>query len=583
MKSNRVHSLRVALVQMNATVGALKGNAERIAEFAQRAAGAGADLIVFPELALSGYPLEGLVRMRDFLDDCAATLRDLVKALPREPVIVVGAPLRERREVFNAGFIFQGGRLRGAHRKLCLSRCDALEERDLFSAGTAPTVLNLGALRVGVAIAEDVTEPSVCATLRAAGVDAVVHLAASVYHRGTLKARAGNLARAARGAGAPLVHINLVGGQDELIFDGASTVFDSTGRVLARAHQFSEETLFAEISLGRKKPARTSKRWNSVSVPFPSVGNQAESLALAGGSSVAGPATNWKNRRFAVQGELEEVYSALKLAVRDYVEKNGFSKVVMGLSGGVDSALAAAICVDALGPDRVVGVTMPSRYTSDETLGDALQLAKNLGMEVHTFSIQKLHQAYLDEFMPLWPGQAGDTTEENFQARIRANAVMALSNKFRWLTVTTGNRSELATGYCTLYGDMAGGFALLKDVPKTMVWALSRWRNAGGEVIPVSTIERAPSAELRANQKDQDTLPPYDVLDGIIERYAERGWSVNEIVADGFEEATVRRVLRMIHLNEYKRRQSAPGATISPWIFAPGRRLPMTHHYGKPR
>ncbi len=565
-------TLKAALVQVNVAVGALTPNAQKIARLAREAAGAGAQLIVFPELALCGYPPEDLVLKRHFLADCSAALRSLAQALPPEPIVLVGAPVREGRNTFNALAVFQGRRLRGFHHKQLRSDYGAFDESRVFAAGAGATVVDAGGLRIGLHICEDSLDAAAapCAAIRDLCVDVLVNISASPYYRGRHEQREKLLSKAARFAGAPLLNANLVGGQDELVFEGASVAFNARGKLIARARQFAEEILFVEVPIVGKKRARISNRWKPAAIKVPTIGKPAEKSS-----------NDWKNRRAPALGDLEEVYSALKLGLRDYVDKNGFPKVALGLSGGVDSALVAAICVDALGPDRVVGVTMPSKFSSAETRSDAVRLAKNLRIPVHTVAIQRLYEGYLAELAPLWPGRASDTTEENIQARIRGNIVMALSNKFGWLVVTTGNKSEAAVGYCTLYGDMAGGFALIKDVPKTLVWALARWRNAAGEVIPATTIERAPTAELHTGQKDQDTLPPYDVLDGIIERYVEMDWSLDAMVADGFDAATVKRVIRMIDRSEYKRRQSAPGVKITPRAFGPERRLPITNLYGE--
>ena len=558
-------SLVAALVQVNASVGALVPNAHKIARLAREAAERGARLIAVPELALSGYPPEDLVLKKHFTKDCDAALRLLAKELPKEAITVVGTPRRVKNEVFNAAAIFAGGKLLGFYHKMLLPNYGVFDEKRVFAAGQRPCIIEWAGLRVGLHICEDSWDaagPAVRA-LRDARVQAVLNISASPYHRGKLKIRQKVLGAAARAIGAPLLYANLVGGQDELVFDGASMALDARGRLIARAAQFREETLFVEV---------------------PTIGKRTVAAGVDGGSRNAVSARVYKSGTIApALDDLGEVYAALKLGLRDYVDKNGFSKVVLGVSGGIDSALVATLCVDALGADRVIGVTMPSRYSSNDTLSDALLLGKNLGIEVKTLPIKRLHDEYLKELAPLWPNRLPDVTEENLQARIRGNIVMALSNKFGWLAVTTGNKSEIATGYCTLYGDMAGGFSVIKDVPKTLVWALSRWRNKqeGHELIPESTIDRPPTAELRENQKDQDTLPPYPVLDGIIERYVEQDRSVDDIVRAGFESAVVKRVVRMIDRSEYKRRQGAPGVKITPKAFGRDRRLPITNLYGE--
>jgi NAD+ synthase (glutamine-hydrolysing) len=393
----------------------------------------------------------------------------------------------------------------------------------------------------------------------------LLNISASPYHAGKLQQREDVLRKTAQYLQAPLAYCNLVGGQDELVFDGASLFLAADGRELARAKQCEEDTLFVAVPSGAGiKPALNAEQLDVLRV---------SNLRASGGE--------WPALRLEpLHDDVAEVYAALKLGLRDYVEKNHFREVVVALSGGIDSALVAALAVDALGSARVHGITMPSRFSSNETLSDAQLLAQCLGIECRTLPIERLHQTYLEDLAPCWPGRAPDATEENLQARIRGNIVMALSNKFGWLVLTTGNKSEIATGYCTLYGDMAGGFAVIKDVPKMLVFELSRWRNRqGGVVIPPRIIERPPTAELRANQKDSDSLPEYAVLDPILERYVERDWPAEKIIADGYDAATVRRVIKLVDLNEYKRRQGAPGIKITPKAFSRDRRMPITNQY----
>ncbi|HMP77703.1 MAG TPA: NAD+ synthase [Kiritimatiellia bacterium] len=579
--------LRAALVQTNMTVGALNANAGKILRLAHAAAGTGAGLIVFPELALSGYPPEDLVLKRHFLEDTARELERLAAELPPEPVIIVGAPHAEANRVHNSAFVFTGGSVVARYDKILLPNYGVFDEQRVFAPGTAPLIFTVAGRRVGLHICEDSWNPAATpCTALAGNVDLIINISGSPYHRGKGALREQTLRSAARAINAPLLYCNLVGGQDELVFDGASLFLDADG-VRARAKQFEEDVLVVE--LGKEpsiRPAHSSSQLpTSDSLPPP---------------------------RF---DDLAEVYAALVLGLRDYTNKNGFGGVVLGLSGGIDSALVAALAVDALGAERVHAVTLPSRYSSAGTRGDAHQLAANLGIRMFETPIQGLFESFLKELAPLWPDRAPDTTEENIQARIRGVIVMALSNKFGWLVLTTGNKSELATGYCTLYGDMAGGFAVLKDVPKTLVFELAKWRNMQGihrrdaenaekacgecagtgtstspalrpqrlsgvsALIPESIITRPPSAELRENQTDQDSLPPYDVLDGIIERYVERDWGLEAIIADGYDSATVKRVIRLIDINEYKRRQGAPGVKITPKAFGRDRRLPITNLY----
>ncbi len=581
---------RIALMQVNATVGALSANAGKVLRLSHEAEQEGAHLIVFPELVLSGYPPEDLVLKRHFIADTAAELERLAAELPAEPYVVVGAPIERDGRPYNAAVVFQGGAIRAVYRKRLLPNYGVFDEKRIFAAGDEPVILEPApGLRVGLHICEDSWDPAgrPCADL-AGRVGLVVNISGSPYHRGKRAQREQILCAAARAIGAPLLYCNLVGGQDELVFDGASLYLDADG-ARARAKQFHEDRLTVIV------PRTSNVRKNS-----------------AAGLPTSGKSPAPALRLEAPLDDCAEVYAALTLGLRDYADKNGFEGVVLGLSGGIDSALVAALAVDALGADRVHAVTMPSRFSSAGTRGDARRLAENLGIRLFEAPIQDLFETFVRALEPLWPGRAADTTEENIQARIRGLIVMALSNKFGWLVLTTGNKSELATGYCTLYGDMAGGFAVLKDVPKTLVFELARWRNEqavhqgdagsagrrvepdgphparprspclGGEfrgLIPESVIARPPSAELKDNQTDQDTLPPYAILDGIIERYVERDLAIEQIAADGFDPATVRRVARMIDANEYKRRQGAPGVKITPKAFGRDRRLPVTNLY----
>ncbi|HMP97812.1 MAG TPA: NAD+ synthase [Kiritimatiellia bacterium] len=563
-----MNTIALVLAQINPTVGALESNADRILDVARQAAANGAQLVVFPELALSGYPPEDLVLKPHFIEDVAHQLDRIASALPPDLVVIAGAPVGEAGRVYNAAIIFHRGAIQGRYLKMCLPNYGVFDEKRVFSEGATPLVLGLGSLRVGVHICEDswsVAFDSV-RRLENAGLDALINLSASPYHRGKQAHRRHMLAETARRLKAPLLYVNLVGGQDELVFDGRSLVIDANGDCMATAATFREDTLGFEVTTLSKPAPKSSKDWNFLPLEVPKIGT----FSLTPPPPVA------------ADDDLAEVYAALALGLADYVNKNGFARVIIAISGGIDSALVASIAVDALGPERVVGITMPSRYSSEGTYSDARELAERLGIDFHDRPIHRLHELFLDELEDLWPGRLPDTTEENLQARIRGNIVMALSNKFGWLVLTTGNKSEMATGYCTLYGDMAGGFALIKDVPKTLVFELCRWRNERSPEappIPESIITRPPSAELRENQKDQDSLPPYDMLDGIIERYVERDWSAEKIIAGGFDAATVTRVIRLIDLNEYKRRQGPPGVKITPKSFGRDRRLPITNLY----
>ena len=535
--------MKTALIQFNPTVGDLEQNAARMIDDAQSAAKAGSQLIVFPELALCGYPPEDLVLRPQFIQDCDKQLKRLADKLPKEVYTVVGAPLTDGTGRYNAAIVFHDGKIAGIYRKMLLPNYGVFDEKRVFDAGHEACTFDAFGKKVGIHICEDswVTDGEACRALAAQKPELVINLSASPYHRGKRLEREEVFAAAARKLNAPLLFCNQVGGQDELVFDGGSAAFDAQGNVTARAPLFEECTL-------------TSDRQTGVSV-----------LHVEQALLPVHP--------------VEEVYEALKLGLRDYVNKNGFKKTVVAVSGGIDSALVLTLAVDALGKDRVAAVTMPSQYSSNETLSDAGEIAKNLGVEFHTIPIFPIFGKFTGALAEVWHSAKPDLTEENLQARIRGTLIMALSNKFGWLVLTTGNKSEFATGYCTLYGDMAGGFAVIKDVPKTLVFDLCRWRNTKGIVIPPSTIERPPTAELRPDQKDSDSLPPYDVLDPILEAYVEKDMGVAEMLAAGFDEAAVRKAVRLVDLSEYKRRQGPPGIKITPKAFGRDRRMPITNRY----
>lgn len=562
----------LSLCQINPTVGALNANAELIAHEAKAAFNEGASIIVFPELAMAGYPPEDLILKRHFAEDAWSCLEKLAGDLPQEAIVIVGVPQAIDSDVFNSAAVVQGGRIVAVYHKMMLPNYGVFDEKRVFAPGPMPMILRVGALRLGIHICEDswFLEEDAVQLLKEAHLDILLNLSASPYHRGKRAVREDILRQTAIFLECPLAYCNLVGGQDELVFDGGSLIIDRNGTINHRAPQFESCRLHGEIP----PPANYQMAEDLlpplhrvVHVPPPSPARHSRSVIK---QSVA-----------PLLDDRTEVYAALKTGLKDYVKKNGFRKVVVALSGGIDSALVATVAVDTLGPEDVAGVTMPSQYTSQGTLTDAERLAQNLGIELLTVPIRSIFSSYEAELLPLWEGMPPDVTEENLQARIRGTLVMAISNKFNWLVLTTGNKSELATGYCTLYGDMVGGFALIKDLPKTLVYELSRWRNQQSDspVIPESTIERPPSAELRPDQKDSDSLPPYDVLDAIIERYVERDQGVDSIVADGYDPDTVKQVSRLIDLSEYKRRQGAPGLKITPKAFGRDRRMPITNAY----
>ncbi|WP_123101518.1 NAD+ synthase [Acidithiobacillus sulfuriphilus] len=536
--------MRIALAQVNCRVGDIVGNADLLLREAHRAQAEGADLLITPELALSGYPPEDLLLRDDFLAVCDAQLQRLAGAAPLP--VLVGHPQRVEQRLYNSASLLREGRVESTYHKHCLPNYDVFDEMRYFTPGTRPLVFACAGLRCGVVVCEDVWwGPAVAQAAQAEGAEILLILNASPYHVGKQRQREDAIAGVlARQLHLPMVYVNLVGGQDELVFDGQSFAVDHDGLVVLRSVPCREDLAFLDIH------------------------KEAAALRLVPGQAAA-----------PLLDEVEEVYQALRLGVRDYTEKNGFSGVVLGLSGGVDSALTLAVAVDALGPQRVHALIMPSRYTAAMSMEDAQEEARRLGVRTDVVSIDNLFTTYLDTLAPIFAGLPADTTEENLQARIRAALLMAYSNKFGHLLLTTGNKSEIAVGYATLYGDMAGGFAIIKDCPKTLVYRLARYCNGIAPVIPERVLTRAPSAELAPNQRDQDSLPPYEILDAIIAAYVEHDRSAAEIIAQGFAAETVTRVLRLIDRAEYKRRQAAPGVRISPRAFGKDRRYPITNGY----
>lgn len=574
----RPRTLRVALAQMNLVNGDLARNTGRILEWIDRARDEGADIVAFPELAITGYPPEDLLLKPSFIRD---NLRQLarVTAASRDIAVVCGF-VDLGLDIHNAAAFAYGGELRGVYHKFYLPNYGVFDEERYFRRGARCPVFELGGVPIGVSICEDAWYPSGPIALQAQqGAELLININGSPYHAGKRAVRETMIATRAMDSRAFLAWVNLAGGQDELVFDGNSLLLGPEGQVIARAPSFEEDLLVADIDIGSVFGARLHDTRLRREAQEPMQVDMEEATVVI--DTAGRPARRWLAGRLArpLEGPAE-VYSALVTGTRDYVRKNGFRKVLLGLSGGVDSALTAAVAADALGGDNVVGVLMPSRYTSGENNEDSLLLAERLGMSVHEIPIEPAHVAFgqmLSEFLEAEnPGVA----EENLQPRIRGTLLMALSNKFGWLLLTTGNKSELATGYCTLYGDMAGGFAVLKDIPKTLVYELCRYRNStGGEVIPGRILTKAPSAELRENQKDTDSLPPYEELDPILKGYVEDDRSYEELVAGGHDAAIVARVIQLVDRSEYKRRQAPPGVKITPRAFGRDRRMPLTNGY----
>jgi NAD+ synthase (glutamine-hydrolysing) len=575
--------VRIALAQVDPTVGDIQGNCALIAEYIRRAREAGAALAVFPELAVCGYPPEDLLLKDHFLASCRQGL-DQIAAGCDTVVAIVGVPLREGESTYNSAAILAHERVAGWYRKIWLPNYGVFDEARNFVPGQGVGVVKLGGVGLGLTVCEDIwneQSPAEAAVLKGEA-EVILNLSMSPYHRGRGSERETLVSNLAKSLGAIFCYVNGVGGQDELVFDGQSMVFDQNGRLLARAAQFQEELLLLDIDpaavgvhrrLGR--PAKSGIAWPVEVTDIDAAGSGGRISTVSGARLPAPP-------RPEPLGPEAEVYAALCLGVKDYSRKNGFAQAVLGVSGGIDSALTACVAADALGAERVNAVSMPSRFSSAGTRSDAQEVAERLGAHYYELPIEKVFGAYLESLAAYLDPEAPGTTEQNIQARIRGNLLMALSNRFGWLVLATGNKSEMAVGYATLYGDMAGGFAVLKDVPKTLVYRLAEYRNSLGPgvgPIPASTIARAPSAELAAGQTDQDTLPPYEILDQVIEAYVVRDESVEEIVGLGLDRSLVQTVVAMIDGNEYKRRQAAPGVRITPKAFGKDRRLPITNRY----
>ncbi|MGI9082162.1 MAG: NAD+ synthase [Thermoleophilaceae bacterium] len=572
--------LRAALAQMNSTVGDIAGNAARIAELTGRAREEGAQLVVFPELALTGYPPEDLLLKTHFLAVAGAALKDLA-ASTHGIVALVGFPERAD-DVYNSAAVLADGEVVAVYRKMHLPNYGVFDEQRYFQAGARPATFDLNGVRIGLTICEDIWEPGHPATAESlAGAAVIVNLCASPYHLGKGLDRERMLAQRARDNLVAVLLCNAVGGQDELVFDGHSVALDQAGALLARSPQFEEALTLCTVQPGPVAAARLRDPRHRTAVRRERGPDRMSAESVASLEAPAAVTLGPVGSVSALLPSEAEVYAALRTGLRDYTEKNRFERVVLGLSGGIDSALVALLAVDALGPERVSCVVMPSPYSSSATQSDARAIAGNLGTELIELCIEAPMEAYDDLLREAFAGQDSDITEENLQARIRGNLLMALSNKFGWLVLTTGNKSELSVGYATLYGDMAGGFAVLKDVFKHWVFRLVQWRNSQDERVPVpaSVIERPPSAELRAEQRDDQSLPPYEVLDAILAGYVEQDLDAADIVAQGHPVEDVERVIRMVDRAEYKRRQTPPGIRISTKAFGRDRRLPITNRY----
>ena len=587
-----IRNFRLALAQINTTVGDIEGNTARIIEYVERARELGADLVAFPELAITGYPPEDLLFKTSFLQANVEAMRRVVAAARGLAVVVGYVEVGDSAtgvDIANAAAIGYDGQLIDSYRKMYLPNYGVFDEDRYFRRGTECPVYRINGVGVGVNICEDIWYPvGPIAVQREAGAELIVNINGSPFHAGKAAYREKMIGTRAADNGLFVAYLNMVGGQDELVFDGASLVCDMSGEVIARGPAFAEELLVLDLDieavfrsrlrtpLSRKENPTILRevgeaRTERVSEYSASQRPPLESVAMA-----------------SAMGPEEEVYHALVTGTRDYLRKSGFSRALVGLSGGIDSALTATVAADALGPENVVGVTMPSRYSSEGSVSDSKELADNLGIECWTVPIEPAHLAFTDMLEPYFEGSTANVAEENVQARIRGNVLMTISNKFGWIVLTTGNKSEMAMGYATLYGDMAGGFAVIKDVPKTLVYELCRWRNGkstgfpenGARApIPLAIIEKPPSAELRPDQLDADTLPPYEELDPIVKAYVEEDYSYEEMVEMGHDAEAVRQVITFVDRNEYKRRQAPPGVKITPRAFGKDRRLPIVNRY----
>jgi len=576
-----MRTLRIALAQINCTVGDLEGNAEKIGEYIEKAKALEADLVAFPEMAIPGYPPEDLLLKPQFAQDNLEALQQVIKQT--KGITAVVGMVDRQDDLYNGAALIHDGALVTIYHKIHLPNYGVFDEYRYFQAGTDCPVIGIRNVTVGVNICEDLWHPEGPALTQSLGGDAevIVSINASPYHRGKTKFREQMLATRARDNGVIVAYVNMVGGQDELVFDGQSVIVDQTGQVIAHGRPFEEELLVADLNIdgvfrARLHDPRRRQKKLAYSAEKPPV-----KRFVLQGRGEASKKRALHPRPYEPIHPLMEVYRALTLGVQDYVTKNGFTKVVIGISGGIDSALTALIAADALGKDNVVGVLMPSQYTSNMSVEDSQLLAKALGIKLLVIPIKEVFQTYLKLFAKEFKGRGPDTTEENLQARIRGNILMALSNKFGWLVLTTGNKSEMSVGYATLYGDMAGGFAVIKDVPKTLVYELANHRNSLEKrpIIPLRIFKRPPTAELKPGQTDQDTLPPYPVLDPIVLAYVEEDIGFEELVSMGYDRRTVEKVIKMVDASEYKRRQAPIGIKITPRAFGRDRRVPITNQY----
>lgn len=574
------NQVRVALAQTNTIVGDLEGNFRKIQDYIEKAEKIGAEIVIFPELTIPGYPPEDLVLKKKFISDNKLYLNRLSET-NKNTIAIIGF-VDFDSEIYNGAAILQQSQIAAIHHKICLPNYSVFDEKRYFTAGKHPLVFEYNEIKFGLNICEDIWVPDGVTESQAfrGGAEIILSLSASPYFANKRKDRLAMGMNRARHTRTVVVYVNLIGGQDELIFDGNSFVVDHRGELLAEGRQFEEDFLVLDLDISELRKFRQEDPTFKLNKKEFNPKYEIEFIALETPAKTPEKPVLPKRDISYLKG-FEEIYQALVLGTIDYVSKNSFKKVVVGLSGGIDSALTAAIAVDALGSENVIGVMMPSEITSETSSRDAEELAANLGIRSETIPIKKPFEAYKETLKEIFQDHSEDITEENLQARIRGNLLMALSNKFGWLVLTTGNKSETSVGYSTLYGDTAGGFAVIKDVPKTWVYKLCEHKNekAGKEVIPASIQTKAPTAELRPGQTDQDALPSYDLLDPILEEFVEKDKSVKEIIEQGYPRDVVKEIARLVDINEYKRRQAPPGVKITHKAFGKDRRMPITNRY----
>ena len=569
--------IRIALAQINSTVGDLSGNTAKICSYIDKAKDLDVDLIAFPELAITGYPPEDLVFRNEFVQEnmkCSSEVSHNTQG-----ITAIFGFVELDNKLYNSAAVASEGKLKGTHKKIFLPNYGVFDEERYFESGNTCPVFTINGTKVGVNVCEDIWYPvGPTSVQRAAGAELIININGSPFHAGKRQDRESMLIERASAHGLFIAYVNQVGGQDELVFDGSSVVIDPEGKIISRGEPFEEDLVICDIDTAPLRQAREANTQEFFAEGLEDIGKPVHRYIS---DEIPQPKKPFLERAIHPVSSIEEVRKALVIGTRDYVNKSGFQKVLIALSGGIDSSLVAAIAAEALGPDNVIGVSMPSQFSSVGSETDAKDLAKNIGIRIESIPIREIVASMELALRDQFHGTEWGVAEENIQSRIRGNLIMAMSNKFGWMVLTTGNKSEMAVGYATIYGDMAGGFSVIKDVPKLMVYDLCKHINgtSSSVVIPQSVMDKPPSAELRPDQKDTDSLPNYDILDPILEAYVERDSSFREIVADGFESETVANILTLVDRNEYKRRQSPPGVKITPRNFGRDRRMPVTNKF----